>query len=283
MDVLAQTASVGCGSSVSFSAPGTSNIVQLNVTDSNQNTMIGKLSGTTTLSGSHNTALGYNSASAYTSTESSNISIGNGTTGTASESNVLRIGNGTGTSAGNLSKAYICGIDGVNVGSVATVVTEASNQLGTAVLTAGSGITITPTANTITISSSSASNSSIIGNAFPGSLTNTSNKVWTTIYLTSSSTTQANNESIIPVAGTIDKLYVYAGTNASTSSVTVTINKNGSNTAIVATITALTTGSFSDLTHSQLFAAGDTIQFEIEKSTVGTIANTAITCRFTPS
>jgi hypothetical protein len=37
---------------------------------------------------------------------------------------------------------------------VAKVVTEASNQLGTATITAGTGITITPTANTITIASS---------------------------------------------------------------------------------------------------------------------------------
>jgi hypothetical protein len=39
----------------------------------------------------------------------------------------------------------------VNVGSTATVVTEASDQLGTAVITAGTGISVSTGANTITI------------------------------------------------------------------------------------------------------------------------------------
>jgi hypothetical protein len=105
--------------------------------------------------GSGNTCIGGGSGTNYTSSESNNIIIGNDITVTVGESNVLRIGGGTGTGSGNLAAAYICGIAGVNVGSVATIVTEASNQLGTAVLTAGTGISIVPTANTITISSSS--------------------------------------------------------------------------------------------------------------------------------
>jgi len=42
----------------------------------------------------------------------------------------------------------------VNVGSVAKVVTLASDQLGTATITGGAGIVVTPGANTITIASS---------------------------------------------------------------------------------------------------------------------------------
>lgn len=49
----------------------------------------------------------------------------------------------------------LVGVDGYNVGSVAKVLTEASNVIGTATITAGSGITVTPTANTITITNSS--------------------------------------------------------------------------------------------------------------------------------
>lgn len=100
--------------------------------------------------GSYNVAVGYNGGSNYAASESSNILINN--TGTASESHTLRIGAGTGTSDQELSAAYICGIDGVNVGSsTVRVVTENSNQLGTADITAGPGITVTPSANAITI------------------------------------------------------------------------------------------------------------------------------------
>ena len=102
-------------------------------------------------------------ANNYTSSESSNIMLNNG--GVVGESNVLRIGAATGTGNQDLAAAYICGIDGVNVGSVAKVVTESGNQLGTAVITAGTGITVTPTANTITIvNSSPASGMTINGN-----------------------------------------------------------------------------------------------------------------------
>jgi hypothetical protein len=122
------------------------------VSTGGNNTALGTASLTDLGTGSYNTCLGSNAGSNYATTESSNICIGYSTSGTAAENHVLRIGNGTGTSNGNLSAAYISGIDGVNVGSVARVVTEASNQLGTAVITAGTGITITPSANVITIS-----------------------------------------------------------------------------------------------------------------------------------
>ncbi len=156
------------GSSVYFSGSGST--VSLNTSDANDNTIIGNTAGNASLSGSqntvigygslhnvtsasHNVIVGYGSGTNYTTSESNNILLGAGNLGVVAESNVLRIGNGTGSSAGNLAKAFICGIDGVNVGNTANVVTEVSNQLGTAVLTAGTGITITPTANTITIAS----------------------------------------------------------------------------------------------------------------------------------
>jgi hypothetical protein len=69
---------------------------------------------------------------------------------------VLRIGKATGTGNGEQNKAIIHGIDGINVGSVAKVVTMASDQLGTATITAGTGISVTPGANTITLAASAA-------------------------------------------------------------------------------------------------------------------------------
>lgn len=117
-------------------------------TTGSQNTCIGSGAGQSISSGNYNVGLGYWSA-INTGAGSSNICINNFG---AVESNTLRIGSATGAGNQQLSAAYICGIDNVNVGSVAKVVTMASNQLGTATITAGSGISITPTANTITIS-----------------------------------------------------------------------------------------------------------------------------------
>ncbi len=108
------------------------------------NTLIGFQSGLLLQSGNSNVALGYQSGSAWGAAVSNNIAIG--TIASVADSGRIRIGtNGTQTSA------FIAGIDTVNVGSVAKVVTMASDQLGTATITAGSGISITPGANTITI------------------------------------------------------------------------------------------------------------------------------------
>ena len=105
------------------------------------------------LTGTGNTILGCGAATSYTSSEGNNIIIGNATTGVVGESQVLRIGQSTGGSgSGVLNSAYICGIDGVNL-STAKVVTESSNQLGTATITAGTGISVSSaTANEIIIS-----------------------------------------------------------------------------------------------------------------------------------
>ena len=103
--------------------------------------------------GSYITALGYNAGSNYTSTETSNIVIGN--SGVTGESNTIRIGSLTaGTGSLQQNACYITGIDTVNVGSVTKVLTMSSSQIGTANITAGTGISITAGANTITISSS---------------------------------------------------------------------------------------------------------------------------------
>ena len=118
-------------------------------TGTGNNTAIGQNTLPNLLTGSNNTVVGQGSGGNYTSSETNNIILGYNIGGTNAESNVIRIGNGSNTAC------YVTGIDGVNVGSVAKVVTEASNQLGTATITAGSGIVVTPTANTITIAATS--------------------------------------------------------------------------------------------------------------------------------
>jgi hypothetical protein len=93
--------------------------------------------------GAGNVALGANAGSNYNGSESANILLLN--TGQNSENGVTRIG-----TSGNQTECFIAGIDAVDL-STANIVTEAGDQLGTAVLTAGTNITITPGVNTITI------------------------------------------------------------------------------------------------------------------------------------
>lgn len=120
-------------------------------TGNGQNVIVGANGADSLTTGTSNILIGTEVGNTYTSTESSNILIGND--GINAENNTIRIGS-TGGGVGDQNRCFIAGIDGVNVGSVARVVTEASDQLGTAVLTAGANITITPAANTITIATS---------------------------------------------------------------------------------------------------------------------------------
>lgn len=129
------------------SAYGASSGTALNT--GGNSTLIGFQSGLLLQSGNSNVALGYQSGSTWGAAVSNNIAIGN--VGSVADSGRIRIGtNGTQTSA------FITGIDGVNIGSVAKVVTMASDQLGTATITAGTNISVTPGANTITIAATGA-------------------------------------------------------------------------------------------------------------------------------
>lgn len=117
------------------------------------NTLIGFQSGLLLQSGNSNVALGYQSGSAWGAAVSSNIAVGS--IGAVADSARIRIGtNGTHTTA------FFAGIDGVNVGSTAKVVTMGTagtaDQLGTATITAGAGISVTPGANVITIAATGA-------------------------------------------------------------------------------------------------------------------------------
>lgn len=126
---------------------------------SNSNTFLGYQAASFIQNCLNTIIIGNGSGSSYSSIDSisNNIIIGN--SGTTGDIGFIRIGtNGTQT------KCFISGIDGVNVGSVAKVVTETSDQLGTATLTAGTGITITPSANAITI----AVNGSVVGQTITG-------------------------------------------------------------------------------------------------------------------
>jgi len=136
-------------SGLSNTAIGTQSLQGL--TTGLRNTAVGNASAFALISGTDNICLGVSAGGNYTGAETDNICIGNG--GIVGDTGVIRIGRPNPLTPTQTS-CYIAGIDTVNVGSVATVVTEANNKLGTAVITAGTGITVTPGANTITITNS---------------------------------------------------------------------------------------------------------------------------------
>jgi len=75
LNINANNAALGCGSSVTFSAPGATNLIQLNVSDALTNTIIGNGAGRAGITGQHNTVLGVGAATGLT-TSSNNTIIG---------------------------------------------------------------------------------------------------------------------------------------------------------------------------------------------------------------
>ncbi len=177
---------------------GNSSLYELLTGDNNVALGVGSLGNITT--GSNNLAAGYLSGSGLTLADSNNILIGN--VGAPGQSARISIG-----TPATHTTFFAAGIDGVNVGSVATVVTENANQLGTAVLTAGTGISITPAANLITIAATGA-----------GSFT------WSVI--TANQTAVVNNGYFCNKAGTLALLLPAA------SAVGDTIEVSNENTAL---------------------------------------------------
>lgn len=114
------------------------------LTSGSNNTLVGAQAGVATLLGSglttgeYNTIVGAHSGENYTSSESSNIIIGNA--GTVGESNKIRIGT-QGSGVGQQNECFIAGINGVTLGSpVGTVEIDANGQLGVGTSGGGGGI-----------------------------------------------------------------------------------------------------------------------------------------------
>lgn len=95
-------------------------------------------------------------------------------------------------------------------------------------------------------------------------------------------TTVGAAQTVIPQNGTIDRLYVNVITAGSTTNSSVTLNKNGVDTALSITITALTTGVYSDLVNSISVAQGDLIAWKFSQATTSQNQG-RISCRFIPS
>lgn len=143
LNILAQNAALGCGSSVLFSAPGPANTVQLNVTDANSNTIVGNNAGNLTLTSTNSTGLGKSVLHALTSGNSNTV-IGSlsGALITTSPSNTI-VGEGSGTA--------IAGGSGLNTilgqGSGTGITTGSGNII----LGQASGNSITTETNNICI------------------------------------------------------------------------------------------------------------------------------------
>lgn len=74
--------------------------------------------------------------------------------------------------------------------------------------------------------------------------------------------TEARVKTPAPFTGTLDKVYVYIASNASSAAVTVVSRKNTADGNISVSVTGSTTGAFSDLTHSDSYVRTDLLDFK---------------------
>ena len=126
----------------------------IGLTTGNSNLALGITALSDLVSGSNNIAIGTNAGNQYNTSESNNITVN--AAGTSGESNIMRLGT-SGSGTNQVNTTYIAGINGVNVGSVASVVSISGDKLGLTTITAGTNITVTPGANTITIAANAGS------------------------------------------------------------------------------------------------------------------------------
>lgn len=110
--------------------------------------------GTQTMSqlqgGSNNIAIGFQSGTGWSGTESSNIAIGS--SATTGDNNIIRIGT-QGSGSAQQNTAFLAGITGNTATSSAVVVglNTGTQQLLQTTITAGTGISVTPSGGIITI------------------------------------------------------------------------------------------------------------------------------------
>lgn len=85
------------------------------------------------------------------------------------------------------------------------------------------------------------------------------------------SATEASTQSPMPTDATLSALSVFVRSNASTTAASFKSRINGADGAQTVSITALTTGLYQDLTHTDDVAAGDLISTVISGGTTGNI------------
>ncbi len=85
----------------------------------------------------------------------------------------------------------------------------------------------------------------------------------------SSSSTEANRQTLFRAAGVLTRIYITILTNDRGAS-TFRVRKNGADGNLVCSITASTTGEFEDITNSDTVAAGDLFNFRLATGAGGT-------------
>lgn len=209
----------------------------------NFNTAIGFSALNNITTGNSNTCIGSGSGFSLSGSDSNNIYLGS-IPGTPGDNNTLRISNGTGGGLA-ITRAFIQGVAGVAVANTNVVTIDTvTGQLGSL----GSVIA-----------------HSVLGGvmlAITGGLT------WGAPWA-SAGTPQASIQIAMPTSGIVSDMYALVTSNSSTTNFTITLNKNSVNTALVITVTALTTGVFSDTINSVAYVAGDLLQWESSAPTTG--------------
>jgi hypothetical protein len=169
----AQNTMVGSGCAIAIVSGSANSIFGYNAgrnVTGGSNTILGAIAGFSLTSGASNILLGDAAGNSYTSSESSNIAIGN--SGVVTESNVLRIGT-QGSSTAQQNKCFIAGITGVSVtsGQIVTI-NSSTGQLGTMGAATNGQLNIGSTGATpvlATLTSGSSANISVTNGA--GSIT----------------------------------------------------------------------------------------------------------------
>jgi len=255
---------VGIGQSVLGNCIGNNNMAVgaaslFALTSGSDNVAIGQHSlygggGVGITSGSRNIGIGSNVGGNYRSGESDNILFGYNNSGVLGESNVFRVGNATGTGSGNLNAAYIQGIYGMSPASPQMVTINSAGLLGSQVIP------------------SSSTGKSMIGSPPVAIFAVTTSAVYYPAWGVAAALTAALSDQPMPFAATLSNMYLKITANASTTDTAFTLYVNGVPTALTVTVTALTTGSFSNIIDSVSVSAGDLICIQAAQTTTGNMS-----------
>lgn len=238
------------------------------------------------------------------STSATTVQSGSGALAVTSTNGTLTINSGTGA-LGISTDASATTVSFATGAGVKTVILGSTNTTSTTTLQAGSGgVKLGAVAEGALVTSSTSVISTVTGTegfvltanaagtapsfqAIPASsskafmglatalntspINNTAGARYCSLYFLSLQSTESPTQFVVPIAGTFKNLYVNAITNANTDNGTFTLRVNGASTSVVATVNALTTGIFSDTTHTAAVNAGDLVNLSISKATTGTI------------
>jgi hypothetical protein len=228
--------------------------------------------------------------------------VGWATTSTANSTTVA-------SCAGTLSKLYIKSASGPGAGLTRTYVIEkngvdqaltcsqsdttttANDTLNTVSFSAGDALSLKTTASGTTTGSGAikwtllatcASNVSLVGSTAEGTLANGATS-YMPVQGNSNALAAASVTGIMPTDGTFrNARLLLNGSPGGSASYTLTLQKNGVNTAITMTVSGTSTTA-SDLSDSASYSAGDTINWEVVPAGTPTARNCNIGIEFDPT